>query len=103
MPRPKHKVVPDVLDGDFQATVDQYQADGWEFVQSETGYRAGLNNLFFVKDYQLGFQDAFGKAIADRTTNKADIASHYQHSPERHNQWLIPLLLALILISMWIH
>jgi hypothetical protein len=32
---------------------------------------------------QPGYEDAFGKLIADSTTNELDIASHYPYSPER--------------------
>jgi hypothetical protein len=32
---------------------------------------------------QHGYEDAFGKLIADSTTNELDIASHYPYSPER--------------------
>ena len=31
----------------------------------------------------IGFEDTFGKKIADSTRNAADIASHYPYSPER--------------------
>jgi len=34
-------------------------------------------------DDELGYEDAFGKLIADTTTNKADLASHYDYNPER--------------------
>lgn len=33
--------------------------------------------------YSLGYEDAFGKLIADGTTNEIDIASHYPYNPER--------------------
>jgi len=37
--------------------------------------------MTFIRD--KGKEDAFGNLIADNTSNKADIASHYKFSPER--------------------